>query len=295
MITFSVPIAGVLLVFSFLVVPAAIAFQFTRRQGALAVISWLAGALASAGGLWSPSTTICRPGRWWSACSACCCWWRTGPAPGRRPAQPGSRGEGRVGRVARGHCSCSSSSWPRAPACPASTRVMFHSRVDWRFGPGPLRAGRWLPGHSGHCTLGRTPPGRGAVAATDARQCAAPSHRAVQPPAARLLRVSPRPVLPPARPPTTRESLASMFWYASGRSRRRASICYGRDFDTPLLAAALAVAACSSLPPPRCPRRPVPLGPSHRHDRCRARSGAGDCARSESEDHDGPRGSLHAC
>ncbi len=50
-ITFSVPIAGVLLVFSFLVVPAAIAFQFTRRQGALAAISWLAGALASAGGL----------------------------------------------------------------------------------------------------------------------------------------------------------------------------------------------------------------------------------------------------
>ena len=42
MITFSVPIAGVLLVFSFLVVPAAIAFQFTRRQGALAAIS-LAG------------------------------------------------------------------------------------------------------------------------------------------------------------------------------------------------------------------------------------------------------------
>ncbi len=30
-ITFSVPIAGVLLVFSFVVVPAAIAFQFTRR------------------------------------------------------------------------------------------------------------------------------------------------------------------------------------------------------------------------------------------------------------------------
>jgi zinc/manganese transport system permease protein len=51
-ITFSVPIAGVLLVFSFLVVPAAIAFQFTRRQGSLAAISWLAGALASAAGLW---------------------------------------------------------------------------------------------------------------------------------------------------------------------------------------------------------------------------------------------------
>lgn len=51
-ITFSVPIVGVLLVFSFLVVPAAIAFQFTRDRTRLAVYSWLAGVLASAGGLW---------------------------------------------------------------------------------------------------------------------------------------------------------------------------------------------------------------------------------------------------
>jgi zinc/manganese transport system permease protein len=51
-ITFSVPIAGVLLVFSFLVVPAAIAFQFANRQGTLAVVSWISGVLASAGGLW---------------------------------------------------------------------------------------------------------------------------------------------------------------------------------------------------------------------------------------------------
>jgi zinc/manganese transport system permease protein len=50
-ITFSVPIAGVLLVFSFLVVPAAVAFQFTDRQGMLALIAWLTGALASASGL----------------------------------------------------------------------------------------------------------------------------------------------------------------------------------------------------------------------------------------------------
>ncbi len=50
-ITFSVPIAGVLLVFSFLVVPAAIAFQFSRRQGVLAAISWATGLVASAGGL----------------------------------------------------------------------------------------------------------------------------------------------------------------------------------------------------------------------------------------------------
>ena len=51
-ITFSVPIAGVLLVFSFLVVPAAVAFQFTQRTRLLALQSWMAGALASAGGLW---------------------------------------------------------------------------------------------------------------------------------------------------------------------------------------------------------------------------------------------------
>ncbi len=51
-ITFSVPIVGVLLVFSFLVVPAAIAFQFTRDRGQLALVAWLAGMVASTGGLW---------------------------------------------------------------------------------------------------------------------------------------------------------------------------------------------------------------------------------------------------
>ena len=50
-ITFSVPIGGVLLVFSFLVVPAVTAFLFTRRPGALTVISWSTGAVASAVGL----------------------------------------------------------------------------------------------------------------------------------------------------------------------------------------------------------------------------------------------------
>jgi zinc/manganese transport system permease protein len=48
-----VPIIGVLLVFSFLVVPAAIAFQFTRDWRYLATISWIAGVAASAGGLWA--------------------------------------------------------------------------------------------------------------------------------------------------------------------------------------------------------------------------------------------------
>jgi len=50
-ITFSVPIGGVLLVFSFLVVPAVTAFLFTRRPATLTVISWSTGAVASAVGL----------------------------------------------------------------------------------------------------------------------------------------------------------------------------------------------------------------------------------------------------
>jgi zinc/manganese transport system permease protein len=51
-ITFSVPVGGVLMVFTFLVVPAAIAFLFTRDMRRLAIISWTSGALASAVGLW---------------------------------------------------------------------------------------------------------------------------------------------------------------------------------------------------------------------------------------------------
>ena len=51
-ITFSVPVGGVLMVFTFLVVPAAIAFLFTRNMRRLAVISWTSGAFASGLGLW---------------------------------------------------------------------------------------------------------------------------------------------------------------------------------------------------------------------------------------------------
>ncbi len=50
-ITLAVPIAGVLLVFTFLVVPAVVAFLFTRNTGALLAISWVSSALASAAGL----------------------------------------------------------------------------------------------------------------------------------------------------------------------------------------------------------------------------------------------------
>lgn len=50
-ITLSVPIAGVLLVFSFLVVPAAAAFQFTANQKYMAITSWLTGIAASAAGI----------------------------------------------------------------------------------------------------------------------------------------------------------------------------------------------------------------------------------------------------
>jgi zinc/manganese transport system permease protein len=50
-ITFSVPIAGVLLVFSFLVVPAAIAFTYTEDLRKLPLFAWAAGLLASASGI----------------------------------------------------------------------------------------------------------------------------------------------------------------------------------------------------------------------------------------------------
>lgn len=51
-ITLAVPIAGVLMVFSFLVVPAVIANLFTTDKRRLTIISWSSGALASILGLW---------------------------------------------------------------------------------------------------------------------------------------------------------------------------------------------------------------------------------------------------
>jgi len=51
-ITLAVPIAGVLMVFSFLVVPAVIANLFAEDKRRLAMISWASGALASLIGLW---------------------------------------------------------------------------------------------------------------------------------------------------------------------------------------------------------------------------------------------------
>ena len=51
-ITLAVPIAGVLMVFSFLVVPAVIANLFTADKRLLTIISWSSGALASILGLW---------------------------------------------------------------------------------------------------------------------------------------------------------------------------------------------------------------------------------------------------
>ncbi|HEX7117923.1 MAG TPA: metal ABC transporter permease [Longimicrobiales bacterium] len=50
-ITFSVNVAGVLLIFSTLVIPATIAFLFVERFGAALAVAWLAGGLAVVGGL----------------------------------------------------------------------------------------------------------------------------------------------------------------------------------------------------------------------------------------------------
>ena len=51
-VTLSVPVAGVLLVFTMLVVPATVAFLFTRDIRRLVTISWGTGVLASFLGLW---------------------------------------------------------------------------------------------------------------------------------------------------------------------------------------------------------------------------------------------------
>jgi len=51
-ITFSVPVVGVLMVFTFLVVPAVIAFLFTRDLRKMTYLAWASGAVASSLGLW---------------------------------------------------------------------------------------------------------------------------------------------------------------------------------------------------------------------------------------------------
>jgi len=50
-ITLAVPLAGILLVFTLLVVPAVVAFQFTRSTAGLIAISWSVSALAVVAGL----------------------------------------------------------------------------------------------------------------------------------------------------------------------------------------------------------------------------------------------------
>jgi zinc/manganese transport system permease protein len=52
-ITFSVTLAGVLLIFSTLVIPATIAFLFTARFNRALIIAWATGSLALGAGLWA--------------------------------------------------------------------------------------------------------------------------------------------------------------------------------------------------------------------------------------------------
>jgi zinc/manganese transport system permease protein len=56
-VTISVAIAGVLVVFSFLVIPAVIAFLFTTRPGYLLIIAWSSGILATLGGIYASYQT----------------------------------------------------------------------------------------------------------------------------------------------------------------------------------------------------------------------------------------------
>jgi zinc/manganese transport system permease protein len=50
-VTFSVPVAGVLLVFTFLVVPAIIAVMFSERPVVMMLIAWTTGMMACTAGL----------------------------------------------------------------------------------------------------------------------------------------------------------------------------------------------------------------------------------------------------
>lgn len=56
-VTSSVEIAGVLLVFTFLVIPAVIAYLFTRAPGPLLAIAWSTGTAATVVGLWASYRT----------------------------------------------------------------------------------------------------------------------------------------------------------------------------------------------------------------------------------------------
>ena len=56
-VTLSVAIAGVLVVFSFLVIPAVIAFLFTARTSYLLGIAWASGIVATLGGLYTSYVT----------------------------------------------------------------------------------------------------------------------------------------------------------------------------------------------------------------------------------------------
>jgi zinc/manganese transport system permease protein len=56
-VTSSVAIAGVLVVFSFLVIPAVIAFLFTVRRGPLLAIAWSTGTIATVVGLYTSYVT----------------------------------------------------------------------------------------------------------------------------------------------------------------------------------------------------------------------------------------------
>ncbi len=56
-VTSSVAIAGVLVVFSFLVIPAVIAFLFTDQAGKLLAIAWFSGTLATLAGLYASYET----------------------------------------------------------------------------------------------------------------------------------------------------------------------------------------------------------------------------------------------
>jgi zinc/manganese transport system permease protein len=72
MVTRSVSIAGVLLVFCYLIVPSVAAMLYSKRIGPRLAIGWSMGTLVSALGIYLSVRWICRPAPRWCARSGWC-------------------------------------------------------------------------------------------------------------------------------------------------------------------------------------------------------------------------------
>src|ERR1043166_1565107 len=149
-VTISVPLAGVLMVFTMLVVPATIAFLFTRDIRKLVLITWGSGALASLLGLWVSYVADLPTGPVAGAGGAC-----FSGRPPRRREHP-RHGAHRV---------------------PHHEELRAHPRAGLRAVPLPFGPDSRGPGHPVQSRRRRQPSG-----ATRRTRALPPCHRSAPPP-----------------------------------------------------------------------------------------------------------------